>query len=291
MTLNRKLAYLLVAPSLVCIGFVSLYPLFTGIYLSFTNYSLLHFNVVRFIGLSNYRNLILNDSEAWGYLLFTLMFTFGTTIFSYLLGLFIAHLTNIDFVGRSVSRALILLPWVIPPVVAANSFHWMLNDQTGIVNETLSALHLIKSPILFLATQPMARATSIAFSVWKSFPFMALVLLAGLQSIPMELYESASIDGAGTFVSFFRITLPMLGPVTKTSTILMTIWTFTNFENVYLLTKGGPVHATEVLSIYSYNTAFFRGALGYASSITVVMLVFMLVGSQLYMRFLKSEIS
>ncbi|MDR2369987.1 MAG: sugar ABC transporter permease, partial [Treponema sp.] len=146
---------------------------------------------------------------------------------------------------------------------------------------------VISSPILFLADPLLARISVCFTGAWKSFPFMMIVLLSGMQGIPDELYESAAIDGAGFFRSFRYITVPMLKNVSIIATVLMFIWTFNNFENIYLLTKGGPANATFVLPILSYYTAFFRSQLGYASAISTLMLVVLLGMALIYMRILQ----
>jgi multiple sugar transport system permease protein len=153
----------------------------------------------------------------------------------------------------------------------------------------LRRIHLINEPILFLADERLVRISVCFTGAWKSFPFMMVVLLSGMQSIPDELYESASIDGAGFFRSFWYITVPMLKSVTMISTVLMFIWTFNNFENIYLLTAGGPSYATFVLPILSYFIAFYRSQLGYASAISTVMLVVLLAMALVYMRILRGN--
>jgi multiple sugar transport system permease protein len=135
----------------------------------------------------------------------------------------------------------------------------------------LRSTGLFSKPVLFVADPATARLTVIVFSTWKALPFMSITLLAGLQSIPRELYESARIDGAGGLRSFASITVPLLRNVTIIAVTLMSIWTFNNFEDIYLLTEGGPIDATQILPILSYNTAFFRGHMGYAAAISTVM--------------------
>ncbi|MCX5841208.1 MAG: sugar ABC transporter permease [Deltaproteobacteria bacterium] len=208
---------------------------------------------------------------------------------SYIVGLFLALLLNRDIKFRGLFRAAALIPWIIPPIVATTNWSWVLNDQYGIINTILLKIGLVKEPVLFLAVPDLARITVIGVGVWKSYPFMMIVLLAGLQGIPKEQYEAAYMDGAGFFKSFFRITMPNLKNVSFICTILMFIWTFNNFENIYLLTHGGPVKKTFVLSILSYYMAFFRGTLGYASAITTITLVILLMVSIVYLRALKAD--
>lgn len=185
-------------------------------------------------------------------------------------------LLNKKLRGRSLYRTIILLPWVIAPMVMATNWLWLLNDQFGLVNRVLVRLGIVQEPILFLATKPMARVTVILVGVWKNIPFMTITLLAGMQSINADLYEAARIDGANGIKSFWHITLPLIQPVAVVSVTLLLIWAFNGFENVYLLTEGGPASATMLMSIYAYNTAFLRSQMGYASAISVTMLVIMM---------------
>lgn len=286
---NKAFAFGMILPATVCILLISIYPVLNGIYLSFTNYSILNMNHSKFVGLINFKNILFNSPEFWKILGFTVIYTFATVVFSYLVGMAMALLINMNIPFRGIFRAVLLLPWIIPSVVAANSWLWILNDQTGIINIFLMKIGIINHPILFLSTSVMAKVTVIMESTWKNYPFMMLVLLAGLQSIPDELHESACMDGANKVKDFFYITLPMLKAVTITSTILMMIWTFNNFENIYLMTRGGPAKSTMVMSIFSYNTAFYDNKLGVASSISVVMMIIMIILSQIYRQVLKNN--
>jgi ABC-type sugar transport system permease subunit len=249
-------------------------------------YSVRRPNAAAFNGLDNFIRILTKDKEFYGTLGFSFLSTLAVVVIAYVFGMCFALLLNRDIKFRGFFRALILIPWIIPPVVAATNWSWLLNDQIGFVNFVLRKWGLVDKPILFLADPVLARLTVCFTGAWKSFPFMMIVLLSGMQGIPDELYESASIDGAGFFRSFLHITVPMLRPVTMISTVLMFIWTFNNFENIYLLTKGGPANATFVLPILSYYTAFFRSQLGYASAISTLMLVVLLFMALVYMRIL-----
>jgi multiple sugar transport system permease protein len=286
---NNSLGYKLLLPATLLIAVISIYPLFRGISLSFMNYSIRRMKQAKFIGIDNFIRLLTTDSEFYSTLVFSFIYAFFVVVISYVMGMCFALLLNRDIKFRGFFRAMILIPWIIPPVVAGTNWTWLLNDILGFVNVTLMRLGIISRPILFLAEPLLARITVCFTGAWKSFPFMTIVLLSGMQGIPDELYESASIDGAGFFRSFRSITMPMLKPVSMISTVLMFIWTFNNFENIYLLTKGGPANATFVLPILSYYTAFFRSQLGYASAISTLMLVVLLVFALVYMRILRTN--
>ncbi|MDR1287527.1 MAG: sugar ABC transporter permease [Treponema sp.] len=253
------------------------------------SYSIRRIRAAGFNGIDNFIRILTTDAEFYGTLLFSFGYALAVVVLSYVLGMCFSLLLNRNIKFRGFFRAMILIPWIIPPVVAATNWTWLLNDQLGFVNLMLRKAGFIDKPILFLADPVLARLTVCFTGAWKSFPFMTIVLLSGMQGIPDELYESASIDGAGFFRSFRHITIPMLKNVTMISTVLMFIWTFNNFENIYLLTKGGPANATFVLPILSYYTAFFRSQLGYASAISTLMLGVLLVLALIYMRILRTS--
>jgi multiple sugar transport system permease protein len=181
------------------------------------------------------------------------------------------------------------MPWVIPSIVSGTIWKWALNDQFGIINHLLMRWGIINKPLLFFSTSAAARMSVIMTGTWKTFPFMSIVLLAGLQSVPKELYESAHIDGANFFRRFLSITMPMIKGPSIIVTTLQFIWTFNNFENIYLFTRGGPANSTFVMSILTYYTAFYRNNLGYAAALAVVMLIVLMVLSLIYMRIIKSK--
>lgn len=277
-------AWILLLPATLALVLIRVVPLLEGIGISFTNRRLLEDRPTRFVGIENYIQVFTQDSEFWQVFLFTLIYTVAVVALSYVIGLAIALLMNMNIRFRGFFRVLLLIPWVVPAVVAAASWKWSLNDQTGIVNILLQNLHIASDSIPFLADPMWAKLVVIFFGAWKNYPYMALSLLAGLQTVPMDTKEAARIDGANVFQSFFRVILPQIKPVTMVCTTLMFIWTFNNFDNVYLLTTGGPDGSTQVMSVLSYYSAFARMNMGYASAISTVMLVFMLIVSVFYIR-------
>jgi multiple sugar transport system permease protein len=284
---SKALGYALLIPASVMILLISVYPLLNGIYLSMKNRHLLRPNQNDFVFFSNYAKLM-QDKEFFSVLAFSFAYTFFVVLFSYIAGFCLALLLNRNMRFRGVYRALILIPWVIPPVVAMTNWLWILNAQIGIVNVTLKNLGLIENPVLFFGSSSVTRVTVIFVSAWKAIPFMMITLLAGLQGIPGEMYEALRIDGAGFLQSLWYLTLPLLKSVSFISTTLMFIWTFNNFENIWLLTRGGPNDATFVLSILSYFTAFYRSNISYAATIATTMMAVMLLLSILYLRLLRT---
>lgn len=279
----------MVTPSLIFICAVSILPLLGGIFLSFQNYWILKPQKPRgFNGINNYIKLF-GDKEFLSVLGYSFFYTLSVVVIAYLFGLCLALLLNRDIRGRAFYRALVLLPWVISPTVASTNWLWVLNDRIGFINNVLRDWGIISSPIQFLAVPDAAKITVIFTSTWKAFPFMTITILAALQGINSDMYESAYIDGAGFWQSFLHITMPMIKNVSVVCTILMFIWNFNNFENIYLLTKGGPSDATFTLPILTYYTAFYRNNLGYASTIGTSMLVVLLFVALAYMRALRAN--
>lgn len=274
---HRSVGRLFLLPSFLLLVGVRLYPLLNGMFLSLTDANLLRLKKIRFIGIPNFIEVFTEDPLFYKVLLFTLIYTFAVVFFSYLVGFILALLLNTDIRFRGVFRVLVLVPWVIPPAVGTINWKLLLNDQFGFINKLLLHIGFIEEPIGFFSSILMARGTVIAFSVWKSMPFMMIVLLAGLQAIPHDYYEAAVIDGAGWFRRTWIITIPLLRNVTIVSTLLMTMWTFNNFENIYLMTGGGPDNGTNSFSVFSYIVAFFRFRIGYASAVSIVMM-FILIG-------------
>ena len=286
---SQRLGYLMTIPASILILVVCIYPLLSGITLSFQNYNLLRPQGRAFNGLENFARLLREDKEFTGALGYTFIYTIGTVIISYVMGLILALLMNRKMKGKGIYRTLILLPWVMAPSVAVTNWSLLFNDRLGFINSTLKQFGLIEKNILFLADPNWAKLSAIITDVWRDFPFMMVVLLAGMQSIPSDLYESAYIDGAGYWQGFRYITMPMIRGVSAISAILMFIWVFNRFDNIYLLTGGGPNGATFTLPILSYYTAFYRGNIGYASAMAVIMLVVMTVVALIYLRINRAE--
>lgn len=286
---SKRLGYIMTIPATILILLVSIYPLINGIILSLKKYNVLHPDRQKFIGLENFVELF-HDSDFIGVLGYTFFYTIVTVISSYLFGLILALLINQrKFRGKGIYRTLALIPWAIAPSVANVCWRLLFNDRVGVINTFLTKIGIIDDPILFLADGDVAKYTVIFTDFWRDFPFMMIVLLAAMSSISRDLYESAYIDGAGFWSSFRYITMPMIKGVSGICTILMFIWVFNRFDNIYLLTGGGPNKATYTLPILSYYTGFMRGNLGEASAMAVVMLIVMTIVAIIYLRIMKSE--
>lgn len=284
---DKRLGYLMVTPSLLIIAVISIYPVVYGIWMSFTDYNMMNPSASQFVGIDNFTKLF-QDKMFFSSLAYTVIYTVSVALGGYLVGLGLAMLMNRRIFARSVMRAFLLAPWVVSASVAAVCWKWVLYSD-GILNQLMLSLGMISKPVSFLGLQHNARIWVIICSVWKQFPFSALVLLAGLQSINNDLYEAAQIDGANAPKLFWHITLPGIKQISLIATTLQFIWMFNNFDNIYLLTNGGPVKSTFVLSIFSYNTAFNRLQFGYAASIGVVMLIALTGITMFYQKALEGN--
>lgn len=270
-----------VLPALLLLALVTIYPIIHVFYLSFYR-KLLIFGISKFVGLDNYM-FLLKDDRFWNALKNTVYFTFISVSLEMIVGLGIAMLLNRQFKGRGMVRAVVLIPWAIPTVVSAKMWEWIYNTDFGILN------YLIGSKINYLGSPFWAMNAAIFMDVWKTTPFVAILLMAGLQVIPRELYHAARIDGAGTWQIFRRITLPLLKPVILVALIFRTLDAFRVFDAVYVLTGGGPANTTETLSIYAYKVLFQTLQFGYGSTLSVIMFLCISGISFFYIRILSME--
>ncbi len=257
---------LMLTPSLVVLLSVSIYPVFNGLWLSFRNTSLV-FQTDAFIGLDNYSAMVA-DPKFWNAWRNTLVFTSSSTALETVLGLLMALILFETFGGRGWVRASMLIPWAIPTVVTSKMFAWMFDGQNGIVNYLLRTAGLISGNINWYGSADHALLTIVIADVWKTTPFMALLLLSGLQTIPGSLAEAARIDGASEWQYFWRIRLPLLAPSLLIAALFRALDAFRIFDLVYVLTGGGPADATEVLSTLTYKTLFSALQFGPGSALS-----------------------
>jgi multiple sugar transport system permease protein len=271
-----------VLPAIVLLGLVTVYPVLSVLFLSLYR-RLLIFDISRFAGLDNYR-FLLTDERFWNALGNTAYFTALSVSAELALGLGIALLLNRSFRLKGIVTALVLVPWATPTVVSALMWEWLYNTDFGLLN------HLLGVRINWLGSPGWAIHAAVIMDVWKTTPFVVILLLAGLKTIPSELYQAARIDGAGQWAVFRRVTLPLLRPVIVVALLFRTLDAFRVFDAVYVLTGGGPANSTETLSIYAYKTLFQTLQFGYGSALAVT--VFLAVGaiSLLYLRALGREV-
>jgi multiple sugar transport system permease protein len=265
-------AYLFIAPVIILFGLFRIWPSIQTLYLSFFNVELLK-NRLTFIGLENFVDLI-HDELFVGAIKHTLIFALAIVPISAALGMILAVLFNEEFRLRELFKAVYFAPMVTSTVAAAVVWWWLYNPQFGLFNVILKLLHLPAQP--WLLSSQMALPAVILFSIWKTLGYNMVIYVAGLQGIPHEFYEAATIDGAGPFHRFLRITLPLLAPTTTFVFIYNSIFAFQAFDQVYVLTGGGPAHATSVVVLELYNQAFQRYRFGYASAEAMVLFLFIL---------------
>ncbi|MFH5183631.1 carbohydrate ABC transporter permease [Paenibacillus sp. TAB 01] len=289
--LERKKALwggVFVAPAIILILLVAVYPLVQTVKLSFYEYSLLAVQDQKFIGLKNYYTLV-QDTRFWNSLLNTCLFSLASVFCELVLGLILALIMNLPFRYIGVVRAAALVPWAIPSVVSATMWLWLYNDQWGFINIFLEKIGVISQFHAWLSNTDSALGAVIISDVWKTTPFMALLILAGLQMIPKDMYESASVDGASRLRQFMAVTLPMIKPTILVAVLFRTLDSFRVFDLIYVMTMGGPGNATEVTSLYAYKTLFKNLDFGYGSTIAVSILIIIALISSVYIWTLSEK--
>lgn len=287
---RKQLGYVLIIPALVVIVCISVFPFITTVYYSLHTIKL---NVPHlgkpFVGFENYIRL-LNSSRFISSFKITLFFASVVVVAQLLFGLAVALVLNKRFKGRGIVRATVLVPWATALVIAAMLWKWMYNAVFGIINNLFLSLGAIDKPVDWLgASTPLAISSVMVAELWRNTPFMAIIILAGLQSIPEELYEAARIDGAGVFQSLRKITLPLLKPAILVALLFRSIDAFRGFDLVYALTAGGPGNSTELASLYSYRLLFTYLDFGRGSAATLLMAIFTTVLCLIYIRFISVE--
>lgn len=280
---DRTVGVLFLLPFLLTALFFMIYPVAEAVRMAFYSYNPLRPDVTAFVGLSNFR-FILDDALFWDALWQGAVWTLFSILFQTVLGVGIALLLNQALPGIAVFRGLLLFPYIVPTVVIALIWRWIFNPEIGVVNYALQASGLISQPIYWLSTPDMAMASTIMLNVWKYTPFVVICVLARLQSIPLELYDAAKVDGAGVLRRFLDVTLPQLKEVLIVVVVFRTIWTFSKFEEIYLLTKGGPGTSTFNLAVYSFEQSIASLRLGVGAATGVVMIVILFIGSIVYLR-------
>ena len=275
---DRRFAWALVIPALATVAGVAVFPL------AWTVWESLHRHDLRmpwlgrpFVGLANYSE-ILADRRFWEALGHTALFTAASVTLEILLGLSLALAMNRAFRGRGLVRAAVLVPWAIPTVVAALLWRFLFDSQAGIANA------LLAEPIVWFNRAATAWVPVILADVWKTTPFVALLLLAGLQNIDPAVYEAAEVDGAGAWRRLWSVTLPLLKPALLVALIFRTLDAFRVFDLVYVLTGGGPGTATEPIALYTFNTFFANLRFGYGAALSVIVFLITFLLAMLYVR-------
>ncbi len=276
-------ALFLLAPCFLFVIVLAFYPILYSVYLSAHKIILTMPSLGNpFVGLENYKAL-LHDKVAIHALINTFIFVFSSTFLEILFGLIIALVINEHFRGRGLVRAAILIPWAIPTVVSSQMWRFIFNDSYGLLNYMISGSDT-SGYTAWLAHPAYAFSAIVVADVWKTSSFAGLLILAGLQTIPDELYEAARIDGAGAWQQFKKITLPLIKPALLIALLFRTMDAFRVFDLVFVMTQGGPADSTNVLQFYGYKKIFTEGLMGYGSTISVLVFVIIFIVAMLYIR-------
>ena len=270
---GNVLGLLFMLPAAALLLFFLTYPLGLGVWLGFTDAKI--GRVGEWIGIENYEFLV-TDSVFRLSVFNTFLYTVVASVVKFVLGLWLALLLNKHIPFKSFVRAIVLLPFIVPTVLSAIAFWWIYDAQFSIVSWVLVKMGVMDHYIDFLGDPNLARMSTIIANVWRGVPFVAICLLAGLQTIPPSMYEAASIDGATPFQQFRYVTLPMLSPIIAVVMTFSVLFTFTDFQLIWVLTRGGPINATHLMATLSFQRAIPGGALGEGAAIATSMIPFLL---------------
>ncbi len=295
---RNRIAYFYILPAFLIMGFVVLYPFFYNIVISLSNMNLTHFRDWKFVGLRQYM-AVLSEPKFYEVFLKTVLWTVINVFFHVTIGVALALLLNRPLRGRAIFRTLLILPWAVPQYITALTWRGMFNYRYGAINLWLAKFKPVLDPIIdglnrflqpvlgltlahppyeWLSTPTGAFAAALITNIWLGFPFMMVVALGGLQSIPKELYEAARVDGASRWMQLRKITLPLLKPVMIPAISLGVIWTFNNFNVIWLVSDGGkPADKTHILVSYVYREVFNYYRYGYAAALSMIIFLILLV--------------
>lgn len=280
---DKYLPYLLITPAVVLMLLVVVYPILNSLQMSFYDYKLFNLKNTSFIGLTNYIN-VFKDEIFIQSLINTLIWVGFGVFFQFLFGLILALLLNKKFRGRAFVRSIILIPWVTPGVLIALMWKWIYDGNYGVINDILFRLKIIDDFVPWLAQSSTALPAMIVTIVWQGIPFFALMILAGLQAIPGELYEAANVDGATPWQCFWKITLPTLKPTIFVTTLLRIIWLANSVDVIYTMTGGGPGYSSTTLSVYTFAKARSALDFGYASTLSIYLTILLLAVIFVYLK-------
>ena len=287
---NDNVGYLFVLPAFIYMIYFVGYPIISNVILSLQDVTVrtLRSDVKEFVGLQNYIELF-QDNVLKTSLKNTIVFTVFSLIFQFIIGFALALFFNQNFSFSKPVRGLLMMPWMIPITVTALIFKFIFGTDVGILNHILQALGLISTKIDWLTSTDTAMIAIIIANIWIGIPFNMILISTGLTTIPTELYESASIDGSSKWQAFRKITLPLLKPTIDSVLILGFIYTFRVFDLVYVMTSGGPVNSTHMLSTYSYKLSFELYKYSKGASVANILFVILLIVSLFYLKFVYTE--
>lgn len=282
----RITAYGFVTPAVITLALLLLYPFCYGIYISFFKTNLV--NKWNFVGLKNYW-VVLSDPSFYTSMKITIIFTVGVVAGHFFFGLLFALMLNRDIKGRTVFRAILLLPWLFPEVVIANLWKWIFNPTLGFLNSFLVSVGLLQEPMSWIGSPTLALGVLIFICIWKGYPLVMIQLLAGLQTVPHDIIEAARIDGATNLQAFWNVTVPSMKSTLAVTLILDIVWWFKHVTIIWLLTQGGPNGATNTIAVDIYKRAFEFFDFGPSSALAVIVFLMCVVISIMQRRMLKDE--
>lgn len=285
-SLSRITPYLFVAPTLILLVALVMYPIVYGMVTSLFDTNLT--TEWNFVGIQKYIE-IFSDGSFWKQLLLTFKFTLFVVGGHFVIGILYGLLLNKKIRFGTLFKVILILPWIFPEVVTALIFKWILNPIYGMLNMMLNSVGLIEENISWLGDEKFAFVTVVLVCIWKGFPLVMMNILAGLQSVPSDVYEAAKMDGAGKFRTLWNVTLPSIRPVIITSIILDTIWWFKHYTMISLMTQGGPGSTTSIISLEIYKEAFSYFDFGKASAMSVIVFVICIVISKVYRKVFKDD--
>lgn len=286
MSKGALFGYIFILPSAITLIALVVYPLLYGVYISLFTTDLA--NNWEFVSLNNYLELF-KDSEFINRILLTLEFTALVVAAHFVIGIFLALALNKPRRGTKIFRTILVLPWLFPEIVVALIFKWIMNPLYGLLNYWLQGANIINDNVAWLSDSKSALISVVFVCIWKGYPLVMINVLAGLQSIPQDLYEASTIDGATKWQEFRYITIPSLKPVLLTILVLDTVWWFKHYTVVWLMTKGGPGSDTSLISIDIYKQAFEFFNFGKAAAMSVVVFFICYIISVLYRRFIDYD--
>ena len=272
---KKFIPFAFVAPALLFLAAMLIWPLFEALILSFQDVRSVG-SPGNWVGFENYRT-ILDDEDFWGASWLSLVWVITNAVFQTILALAVALALNQNFPGVKLARTWIILTWIIPTIVVVMIWRWLFSTSGGIINPMLMGLGIVDKPVGFFSGQTIAFATLVFINSWRWFPFITLMILAGLTRIPSDLYEAARVDGASSWKQFSRITWPLLAPTLGVLMVIGTLLSFNVFDIIWLLTAGGPADATRTLPVLIYETGFKSYRMSEAAAIAVMATVFLML--------------
>ncbi len=285
---EEHLGPLLVAPAILILLLLIAYPFFVAIGLSLTDRTIARADTGNFVGLANFIKLV-GDSIFQRTTINTLNYALVSVVFKLVLGLILALILDQVKIFKNVFRGALLLPWIIPTSLSALGWLWMFDSQFSVINRILLDLGLLDEKVIWLGKPATAMLSIQIVNIWRGIPFFAISLLAGLQTIPEDLYEAAGIDGANAWQRFWSITIPSLMPITLVVTLFSIVQTFADFQIVYVLTRGGPINSTHLFATLTHQTAILGGKLGEGAAVSLFMFPVLVVCATILLRYLQKQ--